>query len=417
MQALICYFSCKKPPVHTFRTFMNTYVVIIVLSAIVLASYLFDLVSSKIKIPSVIVLILSGIGLRLFTDSLNIHVPMLNALLPPLGTLGLVLIVLEGSLDLSLSRDKIILIKRASLSALILIVLTTAAMTALIMYVFNASILQALVNAVPLAVISSAVAIPSAQGLGADTQEFVVYESSLSDILGVVLFNFVAERENFGLTSFGEFGLNIGLTTILAIIACLGLALLITHIRHHVKFLPIISVLLLIYASAKVWHLSPLLIVLLFGLFANNAHLITQQRFAAFFRLDRMEDEVHKFSHLTAEMAFVIRTFFFIIFGYLADIGSMLHWEVIGMGALIVAIILALRIGYLAVAFAGTERKIFPIALIAPRGLITILLFLSIGSAASIPGIHQGLLMTVVIGSSLAMMFGIMFTGTANKSS
>lgn len=396
---------------------MNTYVVIIVLSAIVLASYLFDFLSSRIKIPSVIVLILGGIGLRLLTDSMNIQIPMLSAILPPLGTLGLVLIVLEGSLDLTLSRKKIILVKRASLSALILILLTSAAMTALIMYVFHVSLLQALVNAVPLAVISSAVAIPSAQGLAAKDQEFIVYESSLSDILGVVMFNFVAEREDFGLSSFGEFGLNISITIFLAVVACLGLALLITHIRHHIKFLPIISVLLLIYASAKVWHLSPLLIVLLFGLFANNAHLITHVKFAEFFRLERMEEEVHKFRHLTAEMAFVIRTFFFIIFGYLADIGSMLHWEVIGMGALIVAIILALRIGYLAMAFTGTERKIFPIALIAPRGLITILLFLSISSTASIPGIHQGLLMTVVIGSSLAMMFGIMFTGTTNKSS
>lgn len=396
---------------------MNTYIIIIVLSAIVLASYFFDFLSSKIKIPSVIVLILSGIGLRLLTDSMNIQIPMLSAILPPLGTLGLVLIVLEGSLDLTLSRKKIILVKLASLSALILILLTSSAMTALIMYVFHVPLLQALVNAVPLAVISSAVAIPSAQGLAAKDQEFIVYESSLSDILGVVMFNFVAEREDFGLSSFGEFGLNVAVTIFLAVVACLGLALLITHIRHHIKFLPIISVLLLIYASAKVWHLSPLLIVLLFGLFANNAHFITNIKFAEFFRLERMEEEVHKFRHLTAEMAFVIRTFFFIIFGYLADIGSMLHWEVIGMGTLIVAIILAFRIGYLAMAFTGTERKIFPIALIAPRGLITILLFLSIGSAASIPGIHQGLLMTVVIGSSLAMMFGIMFTGTTNKSS
>lgn len=396
---------------------MNTYIIIIVLSAIVLASYFFDFLSSKIKIPSVIVLILSGIGLRLLTDSMNIQIPMLSAILPPLGTLGLVLIVLEGSLDLTLSRKKIILVKLASLSALILILLTSSAMTALIMYVFHVPLLQALVNAVPLAVISSAVAIPSAQGLAAKDQEFIVYESSLSDILGVVVFNFVAEREDFGLSSFGEFGLNVAVTIFLAVVACLGLALLITHIRHHIKFLPIISVLLLIYASAKVWHLSPLLIVLLFGLFANNAHLISNIKFAEFFRLERMEEEVHKFRHLTAEMAFVIRTFFFIIFGYLADIGSMLHWEVIVMGALLVAIILALRIGYLAVAFAGTERAIFPIALIAPRGLITILLFLSISSEASIPGIHQGLLMTVVIGSSLAMMFGIMFIGTTNKNS
>ncbi len=392
---------------------MNTYIVIIILSAIVLASYLFDLIGSKIKIPSVIVLILSGIGLRILADSLHLQFPILSALLPPLGTIGLVLIVLEGSLDLTLSRDKIILVKRAALSALVLILLTTAVITAVLVYGFQASLLQAIVNAVPLAVISSAVAIPSAQGLDAKDQEFIVYESSLSDILGVILFNFVAERQDFGLSSFGEFGINISLTVILAVVACLGLALLITHIRHHIKFLPIISVLLLIYASAKVWHLSPLLIVLLFGLFVNNAHLITHSKFAAFFRLDRMEEEVHKFSHLTAEMAFVIRTFFFIIFGYLADLPAMLDWEVLWMSGLIIAVVLALRVGYLAIALRGTERRIFPVALIAPRGLITILLFLNISPALAVPGITQGLLMTVVIASALAMMVGIMMTRNA----
>ena len=42
--------------------------------------------------------------------------------------------------------------------------------------------------AMPFAVVSSAVAIPSSAGLADATREFVVYESSLSDILGVLVF-------------------------------------------------------------------------------------------------------------------------------------------------------------------------------------------------------------------------------------
>ena len=43
-----------------------------------------------------------------------------------------------------------------------------------------------------LAIISSAIAIPSAQSLDQKSREFIIYESSLSDIIGVIVFNFVA---------------------------------------------------------------------------------------------------------------------------------------------------------------------------------------------------------------------------------
>ena len=46
----------------------------------------------------------------------------------------------------------------------------------------------AVLAAIPFAVISSAVAIPSSAGLADRVREFVIYESSLSDILGVLVF-------------------------------------------------------------------------------------------------------------------------------------------------------------------------------------------------------------------------------------
>lgn len=387
---------------------MHTNTIIIVLSTVILGSYLFDMLSKKVKIPSVIVLIFSGIGLRLATNYLDISIPLLDVILPPLGTIGLILIVLEGSLDLSLSRDKAHLIRRASLAALLLVIFTTSMLAAIAVAIFHVSAWQAVLNVLPLGIISSAVAIPSAQALEPSNREFIIYESTLSDIIGVLLFNFASSGQVIVLSSFGAFGVNIVLTIVLAIIACLGLALLVTHIEHRIKFLPIISVLLLIYAVAKVWHLSPLLIVFIFGLFVNNAHTIRYKRFADFFRIERMENEIHKFSHLTAEIAFVIRTFFFIIFGYLADIQAILQWNTIIAGLLVVIVVIVIRIAYLSAVFFRTEHKVFPLALIAPRGLITILLFLSINPESGIPGINQALLMTVVIFSSLVMTGGIL---------
>jgi len=48
---------------------------------------------------------------------------------------------------------------------------------------------------------------------------------------------------------------------------------------------------------------------------------------------------------------------------------------------------------------------------IAPRGLINILLFLSIVPAQNIPLVNKSLLLQVILLSALILMFGMMFTG------
>src|SRR5690606_29532233 len=62
-----------------------------------------------------------------------------------------------------------------------------------------------LANAIPLAVISSSIAIPTAQHLSARNREFVTYESSLSDIFGVLIFNFIIINDHVELASVGIF--------------------------------------------------------------------------------------------------------------------------------------------------------------------------------------------------------------------
>lgn len=47
---------------------------------------------------------------------------------------------------------------------------------------------SALLYAVPFSIISSAIAIPSTRSMCRENREFVVYDTSFSDILGVVFF-------------------------------------------------------------------------------------------------------------------------------------------------------------------------------------------------------------------------------------
>ena len=52
------------------------------------------------------------------------------------------------------------------------------------------------------------------------------------------------------------------------------LYVLLNRLTGHVKFLPIFFLLMLLYAIGKLSHLSPLVLVLAFGLLLNNAFLL-----------------------------------------------------------------------------------------------------------------------------------------------
>jgi cell volume regulation protein A len=56
------------------------------------------------------------------------------------------------------------------------------------------------------------------------------------------------------------------------------------------------------------------------------------------------------------------------------------------------------------------KMEVFPLLFLAPRGLITVMLFLSIPIAKEIKIINQSLIIQVIVIGTLVMMFGLMFT-------
>jgi hypothetical protein len=75
----------------------------------------------------------------------------------------------------------------------------------------------------------------------------------------------------------------------------------------------------------------------------------------------------------------------------------------------IVFIILTIRAFQLKI----TGNKLFPLLFIVPRGLITILLFMSITTANKIPFITENLTLQIIVISSAVMILG---TATVKKS-
>lgn len=390
---------------------MNPYLLIISGSLVIILSFFFNIFSKKTNIPSVLMLIGLGIGLKVIIDHTDLRDKDLGLdfMLEILGNVGLVMIVLEAALDLKLERDKIGLIIRAFLVAVLGLGGSMFALAALFMYIFpGTNFFVAITYATPLSIMSSAIIIPSVGGLKGLKKEFMVYESTFSDIIGIMVFYFLlgADGHIGGMSLFGEIALNVLTTIIISILTAYLMVYIFQHLKMQVKLFLIIGVLMLLYAGGKYFHLSSLLIILAFGIVLNNTDLFFRGFLLRFFNHDKIAPIVHDFHIVTLESAFVVRTFFFVIFGMNIVLASLYDLKVAVNSLVIVAILYSIRYVVLLV----TARKhIFPEVFIAPRGLITVLLFFVLLKEPhiNIPGFDSGLLLYPILISSIIMAIAL----------
>lgn len=384
----------------------DQYTVLIFFSLLIILSYVFNLIAQKIKVPSVLLLLFTGIVIRLLFPAIAETIQGLNKILTLVGTLGLILIVLEGSLELELSKKKLPVIGRSFFSAIIILLVTNGLVASVICWLVpDISFKASIVNAIPLSIISSAIAIPSVDQIGDGKREFIVYESIFSDIFGILIFNFVVFTDTIVPSSFAYLFLDLGLVVLLGIVFTLILLYFISKNQLKVRFFILIAILILLYASGKVLHFSSLIIIFIFGLILNNVHYIPIKWISKFIKFDLLKENIKQFKIITLESAFLIRTFFFFIFGYSLLITNLFDLKLILTGSIILFILYGIRFLYLRFI---VRTNLFPELYIAPRGLITILLFYSIPEKYSIGLISEGLLFYIILMSSIIMMIGLM---------
>lgn len=387
--------------------------IIILISILIIFSYLFDLFARKTKFPSVILLMVTGIVGRTVADYFGYEILYMDQLIPLMGSIGLVLIVLEGALELEVTKKKLKIIGRSFLSALTLLVAISAALTYVFTHYMDLPFESAFLHAVALSVISSAVAIPSASSLEEDDKEFVVYESTFSDILGIMMFNYAldqfAHKEPLlGIAPIGFMVLKISLVILFSAIVVWLLFQLMGRLNHKVKFFLIFAILMIVYSLGKYYH-SPLLVtIFVFGIFLAN----TQSFFPRFVRrnlpIRKATEGLHEFHLLTAESTFLVRTFFFLLFGFLITINDFIDdWNIYTTGGIIIVTMLIIRTIY----FLTVERKRSrALIFFSPRGLISILLFwrLQSGEYTHFKSelINEQVLFVVIVGTMIIMMVG-----------
>ena len=388
-----------------------TTTIIITVCVLILLAYIFDITSSKTKVPSVILLLLLGWLVKQISLYTGIKLPNLNPILPILGTIGLILIVLEGALELELNASKFTLVRKSFVVALFPLLLLAFLTASAFHYWLDMDFKASLTNVIPLCVISSAIAIPSVKNLPKNQKEFIIYESSLSDIIGVIVFNFVALNTSFGVNSIWGFLGQMLAIIVISFLATGGLSYLLSKIDHHIKFAPIILLVILIYNISKIYHLPSLVFILIFGLFLGNLDEMKRFKWIQKLKPELLDLEVKKFKEITIEATFVIRVLFFLLFGYLMETAEILNTATLLWSAGIVVAIFFIR----AILLKINKVELFPLIFVAPRGLITILLFLSIPASQAIPIVNKSLIIQVIILTALVMMIGLMMKKPKRK--
>ena len=152
-----------------------------------------------------------------------------------------------------------------------------------------------------------------------------------------------------------------------------------------------------------------LLIILFFGLALANHQIF----FKIFKNLDKPKNEkdpiavIEKEFHLiTLETAFVVRTFFFVVFGVSITLSSLVSLNVFIISLSVLIILYFVRIVFLRLLYG---KNLLPELFIAPRGLITVLLFYQLPGAIKHPNFDEGILLYVIIISSLIMTCALIY--------
>ncbi|MGB9638621.1 MAG: cation:proton antiporter [bacterium] len=292
---------------------LSVELILIFIPLLLIIAYIFDLLSKAVKIPSVIFILLLGFLFKIILTKYNYNIVMEDIFFVAkvLGTVGLILIILESALELEINKENLKILFFAFINAFFQFFITTLVLAWVFYYLDNKfyDFHRYLINSIPLAVISSAIAIPAVNDLDKKNKDFITYEISFSDILGILFFNLLAYKNYIKIDIVWDFSISLLLMIILSLLFTLFLVFLIHYLDYYVKFVPIILSILMFYALAKIVKLPSLVLVLIFALFLNNIELfknfsLKKFKLPDYFDFALMDLETKRFRDIVIEITF-----------------------------------------------------------------------------------------------------------------
>jgi cell volume regulation protein A len=363
---------------------MTVAVLFALIGGVILLGFLANLLFRVTKIPSVLLLI--GIGVVLGPVTGLIRSDALLAIAPFFGAAALLVILFEGGLELEIAH----VIRHAPRTALLAVAvfgLSVAGVAAVAHFLLGFSLLTALMLGAVLGATSPAICLPVVSGLPvrADVKTVIKLESAIGEVLLIVTVVLLIEGHAGGDADALVWARGLARSLLVALLVSSAAGVLWSRLvgwmgHEPLAYMLTLGMVCLLYFVVEELGGSPAIAVLLFGLMLANMETIAGRigpHLRELFGIDIRAEQfvLSQFMvHITAELSFLVRTFFFVYLGLLLDF-SAFSWSLTAWALGMFALLLASRRVGIAVFKRGragfSRAELQTIMALQPRGLAT----------------------------------------------
>ncbi|MBN1570144.1 MAG: cation:proton antiporter [Acidobacteria bacterium] len=328
---------------------MTVTIAFAVLGAVILIGFFANLLFRATKIPSVLLLI--GIGIVLGPITGWITSASLIDIAPFFGTLALLIILFEGGLELDI-ESVITQAPKAAFLAILVFVFSVASVALFAFFALKMSLFHSLLTAAIFGAGSPAICLPVISGLSIrkEIKTFLKLESTLGDVLLIVtvliMLDFHATGSHSSMEMISRFFASFAVALIVATIAGVMWSRLIGWIgKEPLAYMLTLGFVFLLHFSVEELGGSAAMAVLIFGILLENTHVVAgriSERARYLFGLDIRAEQfvLHEFmKNITAELSFLIRTFFFVYLGLILSFRDITFWIAVSSIAIVLLLL------------------------------------------------------------------------------
>jgi Na+:H+ antiporter len=391
---------------------MSATLILGLVGALLVVAFLANRIFRLTRIPDVVLLMALGVLLGPVLHLLNPD--KLSQATNLLGTLAIILVLFEGGLELDL-RNTLRHFPGSLLLATVSFVFSGGLVAVIVHKGLGLPLSAGLLVGAVLGCTSSTVVLPVLQQMEAEepVKATLMLEASWGDVLAVLTVGLLLDlRGHPGLLAAGlarGFLLQVGVALLFAV-ACGVLWSRLLQVLSEQRFWQVLtfSVVLVLYAGVEAMGANGLIAVLGFGLTLSNFPGVDPE--LGFARLvTTVAQSQQALLTFHSELAFLVRTFFFVLIGAVAHLETFREHPMLitgTLGALFLARWLAIQ------ASRWSWREIGPrgretILWMLPRGLITVVLAIEVMEARrdQLPFL-PGLAFAVILATNLLLVLG-----------
>ena len=391
---------------------MPAWLILGMVGGLLVVAFLANRVFRLTRIPDVVVLM--GLGLLLGPVLGLVNVEKLSRATNLLGTLAIILVLFEGGLELDL-RDTLHHFPGSLLLAFLAFVFSGGLVALLVSKGLGLPLTSGLLVGAVLGCTSSTVVLPVLQQMQMEepVKVTLMLEASWGDVMAVLTVGLILGTKGQSgplATSLAHgFLLQVGVALLFAVtVGVLWSRLL--HVLSEQRFWQVLtfSIVLVLYAGMEALGANGLIAVLGFGLTLSNfpgvdpglgfRHLITT--------VAQSQQALLTFH---SELAFLVRTFFFVLIGAVAQLATFREHPLFmaaTLGALFLArwlAVIASRWSWRGIGAEGRDAILWML----PRGLITVVLAIeATESRGSELSFLPGLAFAIILATNLLLVFG-----------